>query len=52
MSLWSYLTNMISFYDKATHLVDEGKAMDIFYLDFNRAFDTASHGILLVKLSA
>ncbi|PKU32336.1 rna-directed dna polymerase from mobile element jockey-like [Limosa lapponica baueri] len=48
----SCLTNLISFYDKVTRLVDEGKAVDVVYLDFSRAFDTASYSILLEKLAA
>ena len=36
----SCLTNLISFYDKVTYLVDEGKAVDAVYLDFSKAFDT------------
>ena len=44
----SCLTNLI-FYDKVTCLVDEGKAVDVVYLDFSKTFDTVS-SILLEKI--
>lgn len=39
MKGWSHLTNLIS-YDKMTFLVDEGKAVDVIYLNFSKVFDS------------
>jgi len=46
----SCLTNLITFYDGMTSCVDEGRAVDVFCLDFSKAFDTVSKNILLGKL--
>lgn len=52
MKCRSCLTNLISFYDKVIHLVDEGKFVNVVYGDFSKDFDIVSHSILLEKLSA
>ncbi|KAF4789078.1 RNA-directed DNA polymerase from mobile element jockey-like protein [Turdus rufiventris] len=43
---------MNSFYDQVTFLVDTGKAVDVVYLDFSKAFGTVSHNKRLENLSA
>lgn len=46
------LTDSISFYEKMSQLVDEGKAVDVACLDFNKTSDSILHVILLEKLAA
>ncbi|PKU46160.1 rna-directed dna polymerase from mobile element jockey-like [Limosa lapponica baueri] len=46
----SCLTNVIAFYDVITGWLAEGRAADVIYLDFSKAFDTVSHNIFIRKL--
>ena len=46
----SCLTDLRAFDDGMSGCVDEGRAVDVVYLDFQKAFNTLSHNILLGKL--
>ncbi|KAJ7409997.1 rna-directed dna polymerase from mobile element jockey-like [Willisornis vidua] len=46
------LSNLICFYDMITHLADQGKSVDVIFLEFSKAFNTVSQRILLVKVSS
>lgn len=44
------LTNLKALYDEMTGLVDQGKAVKIFNLDFTKYFNTVSHNIFTDKV--
>lgn len=45
-----YLADLITFC-KMSGLVEEGRAVDVFYLDFSQAFSTVFHNIVTDKLT-
>lgn len=48
----SCLTNLLEFFEEVYGKLDEGKAVDVVYLDFAKAFDKVPHRRLAKKLEA
>ena len=48
----SCLTILFEFYEAVSDCVDEGKAVDIVYLDFKKAFDKVPHWRLFATVRA
>ena len=46
----SCLTNLLKFLDEATETFDQGKQLDVSFLDFSKAFDTVPHKRLCLQL--
>ena len=46
----SCLTNLLEFLEIVTKFLDDGHSIDLFYLDFSRAFDKVPHQRLLQKV--
>ena len=46
----SCLTNLLEAFESWTRILDAGFGIDIIYLDYRKAFDTAPHSRLLAKL--
>ena len=48
----STVTNLIEYLDVLTQHLDQGKVVDVIYLDFAKAFDKVPHQRLMAKLKA
>ena len=48
----SCLTNLLTFVDDISKSLDEGRPVDVIYLDFSKAFDRVAHQRLASKLTA
>lgn len=48
----SCLSQLLAHFDHVTRLLEEGKAVDVIYLDFSKAFDKVDIGVTLRKLNS
>ena len=48
----SCLTNLLTFLEEVTKVIDQGIPVDVIYLDFSKMFDKVPHQRLLCKLKA
>ena len=48
----SCLTNLAEFFEEVTKTIDKGRAVDVVYMDFSKAFDKVPHGRLVKKVKA
>ncbi|KAF2348361.1 Reverse transcriptase domain [Trinorchestia longiramus] len=48
----SYLTNLLDFFEEVNRIYDRTKAVDLVYLDFQKAFDEVPHERLMAKVEA
>eukprot|EP00061_Rhincodon_typus_P010363 g34598.t1 len=46
----SCLTNLIEFFKEVTKVINEGRVVDVVYIDFSKAFDKVPHGRLIQKM--
>ena len=46
---WSTVTNLLEYLEKVTDLIDSDANVDIFYLDFAKAFHKVPHERLLAE---
>lgn len=43
------MNNLTAFYDEVTVFMDEGRTVDVTFLNFSKVFDTVSHNFLMDK---
>ena len=48
----SCLTDLTEFFEEVTKEIDEGRAVDVVYMDFSKKIDKVPHGRLVQKLKS